>query len=65
LRWLPEETKGAAYWALAQRLGGKEPVALTTAETHAIVQCVSKLPSILSGQIEPVVDPTFKAKPVE
>jgi hypothetical protein len=62
---LAKEAKGPAYWALAQRLAGKEPVTLTTAEVHAIVGCVDKLPAIISGQVDPLIDPTYKMKPVE
>ena|GEM_PF-4728276 len=62
---LAKEAKGPAYWALAQRLVGKEPVTLTTAEIHAIITCIDKLPAVISGQVDPVVDPTYKVKPVE
>lgn len=62
---LAKEAKGPAYWALAQRLVSKEPVTLTTAEVHAIITCVDKLPAIISGQVDPVIDPTYKVKSVE
>ena len=62
---LAKEAKGPAYWALAQRLVSHQPVELTTAEIQAIKSCVDKLPAVISGQVDPAIDPTYKPEAIK
>ena len=60
-----EQGKGPGYWALAQKLVSPNPVALTTAEIKAVMDCVAKLPPIISGQVDPAVDPNYTSEPIK
>ena len=60
-----EQGKGPGYWYLAQRFVAKEPIKLTAAEVKAVEDCVDKLPPIISGQIDPVIDPNYKPEDIK
>lgn len=58
--------KGPAFWALAQRLVATSgQVTLTIDEIHAIKECVDKLAPMLAGQVDPVIDPSYKVTEVK
>lgn len=58
---LAQEPKGSpSLYALAQRIANAKDAVLAAAEIHAIEECVGKLAPLVSGQVDPAIDPGFK-----
>lgn len=63
---LVQEPKGSpSLYALAQKIVNAKDAQLTTPELHAIEECVNKLAPLVSGQVDPAIDPNFKFAPVQ
>jgi len=54
-----------SYWFLGQRVLNNPAAELTTNEIHAITTCVSKTSPLVSGQVDLLVDPTFKPQQIQ
>lgn len=57
--------QGPALWALAMKIATASNVALDATEIHAIEGCLADRAPLLSGQIDPAIDPNFKAEPLK
>ena len=63
---LVQEKGGSpSLYALATRIVNAKDATLTNPEIHAIETCIDKLSPLVSGQIDPAIDPTFKFAPVQ
>ena len=57
--------QGPALWKLAMKINGASNVTLDASEVHAIEACVADKSPIMSGQIDPMIDPNFKVEPLK